>query len=590
MIKKSNKLLALLLVVAMLAAVLCSCAKEESAAPAEPAETAQTESEAPAQEEAQPQEAPEASEPEAEPEAEAEEPTIEEEVMEAVANDGIVRTYTEAPQLPLSEDGLKLSAWDYVVPPVMSVISDYGTDGLVYKTLQERTGITLEFNTANLLTASNSMALMVAANELPDIIFNFGMFNSTPLDDLVEGDIIVNFCDYEEYMPNYFDIMKNNISIARDAYTDQGNLCLAHNIQDTNYVQGGGAIRNEWLVKDGLEAPVTLQDYEDILLAFQSENDCAHPFWLASNGVSGLISSAFDTTLGDGDGTIAGWDYKDGEFSFAPSNQNFKDYIEFMARWYEMGFIDPDFFSNTYSGSADNEYITGNRAGIWVTSVMGITNLSGVEDDCDVRAIPRAVMNEGDLIYEDDAGTSRISKGGAAIAGTNPEIEISCQLIDYFYSDEGILLANYGTEGYSFEYDENGDPQLTEMVTNPDDMAFAQALIKYTSSTPCSINVTSRNFVGYNEAQMEALTVWKATGTRERAEGSVWDTDDQVEYKNLFSDLSTYVSTYCLQFITGERSLDDWDEFTAGFSTFDIARMIELQQNALDNYLNKYVG
>lgn len=145
------------------------------------------------------------------------------------------------------DEPVTLTAWDYVVPPVMAVITDYGTDGQVYAELQKRTGVNLEFTTANLLTASDSMSLMVAANELPDLIFNFGMFYTGNMDDLVDGDVIVNFEDYRDVMPNYFDILDNNPSIARDVYTESGAVVLAENIQDSLIPSSGPAIRQDWL-------------------------------------------------------------------------------------------------------------------------------------------------------------------------------------------------------------------------------------------------------------------------------------------------------------------------------------------------------
>ena len=127
----------------------------------------------------------------------------------------------------------------------MEVIQDYGTQGQVYVELQKRTGVTLDFTTANLLTATDDMALMIAANELPDVIFNFGMFNSYNDDDLIDGDIIVNYSDYEDIMPNYFDIINNNPSIARDIYTEQGNVSLAANIASDLTPSSGPAIRQD---------------------------------------------------------------------------------------------------------------------------------------------------------------------------------------------------------------------------------------------------------------------------------------------------------------------------------------------------------
>lgn len=72
------------------------------------------------------------------------EPDSVQEEVSAVSDTEIVRTYTQAEQLPLVDEPVTLTAWDYVVPPVMAVITDYGTDGQVYAELQKRTGVNLE--------------------------------------------------------------------------------------------------------------------------------------------------------------------------------------------------------------------------------------------------------------------------------------------------------------------------------------------------------------------------------------------------------------------------------------------------------------
>lgn len=63
--------------------------------------------------------------------------------------------------------------------------------------------------------------------------------------------------------------------------------------------------------------------------------------------------------------------------------------------------------------------------------------------------------------------------------------------------------------------------------------------------------------------------------------------DAQTEYSSIASDVGSYVSTTCLQFITGGKSMDEWDSFIQDVTTsFDIDRMTELYQDAIDTYLS----
>ena len=497
----------------------------------------------------------------------------------------IVREYTEAESLPLVDEPVTLTAWDYVVPPVMAVIEDYGRDGQVYAELQERTGVKLEFRTANLLTANDEMALAVAADEMWDILFNFGMFYNGNMDDLIDGEIIVNYADYEDIMPNYFDILNNNPSIARDVYTEGGAVPKAENIQDTLIPSSGPAIRQDWLDADGLEAPTTVDELHEVLKTFQSENDCPYPYWIAANGNSSLCSAFGITYNGENNGA-GGWIYEDEQVKFCLDMDGFKDYVQLMADWYAEGLISPDFVSQPMNNTAADDEIVGNASGFFTTSVNGLTNLSGYEPDSDVQPLRAMVLQEGDLCGFDDAGTSRISKGGTSVWASGSDVELACRIIDYLYSDDGIILCNYGVEGTSFEYNDQGEPELTELVTNNPDYDFTLALIKYTSSTPTSICINERNFLGYTEAQVKAIDLWIRNTTSVQAPGALWTVDAQTEYSTIAADLSTFASGTCLQFITGAKPIDEWDAFIDEvYASFDVERMTELYQEAVDAYL-----
>ena len=93
--------------------------------------------------------------------------------------------------------------------------------------------------------------------------------------------------------------------------------------------------------------------------------------------------------------------------------------------------------------------------------------------------------------------------------------------------------------------------------------------------------------MGYTDAQISAIDLWLRNTTSTQAPGAVWSVDAQTEYSGIASDVGSLVSTTCLQFITGGKSMDEWDSFIDQVnSSFDIDRMTELYQNAIDAYLS----
>lgn len=595
--KNHMKLLALLLALCMVLGITAGCGSSTSSAASEASESAAESSvEAPAEEPASAETAAAPSAPQtisdkmAATEDSSEESAAEEAADNGLSGENITRTYTEAEALPLTEENITMTAWDYLVPPVMATqcIVDYGTDGLVYKTLQERTGITLKFTTANLLTASDDISLMVAANELPDITFAFGMFYTGNMDDLIDGNIIINYNDYEDVMPNMYDIINNNPDIARNMLTADGNIALAPNILQYLEPSAGPCVRQDWLDEMGITAPTTVDELHDLLVATQEAGYCSYPLWVNNTGTCSLESAFNISYSGGSTGTVGGFIYENGQVEYCVTMDGFKDYIQLLHDWYTEGLISPDFVSGTSSGNSatTDEQM---EAVFFNTSVHGLTDLSGLVEGAVVTPIKRVVLNEGDTNAFDDAGTSLVSKGGAAVSGNNPYPELACQLIDYCYSEEGILLENYGVEGETFVYNDEGEPEFTDLLLeNPDGLDFTIALIKYTASTPTSVNINSRNYMGFSQEQIDACSLWLHDADVSLSiPGSVWDLDAQTEYNEIYSDVASLTATYALQFITGERDMADWDSFIADVNTFDIDRMVELNQEAVDAFLSR---
>jgi putative aldouronate transport system substrate-binding protein len=272
---------------------------------------------------------------------------------------------------------------------------------------------------------------------------------------------------------------------------------------------------------------------------------------------------------------------------YGPLEPGFKDYLTEMNKWYSEGLISPDYLNNVY-GYPDNGAVTAGRIGIFAQENNYMQDIYSFTDDTSIvlSAIPNAVLESGQ--------TNDFIAFGDWIGGVSWSISTDCadpelllNFIDYLFTDEGSLLANYGVEGVSFEYNEAGEPELTELVTNnPEGKAFGLCLILYTSSTPCSIDIKARNNFGYTDAQVKALELWMRNTDSAQAPGSVWETDAQTEYTTIATDLSSFVTTNVLQFITGSRPMSDWDSFVDDvMGSFDIERLKELSDEAVEAYI-----
>ena len=67
---------------------------------------------------------------------------------------------------------------------------------------------------------------------------------------------------------------------------------------------------------------------------------------------------------------------------------------------------------------------------------------------------------------------------------------------------------------------------------------------------------------------------------------SVTMTPDEItESSTIYNAMSTYVKEMAIKFITGEESLDNWDNYINTLNDMGMEKMLEIRQAAYDRYL-----
>ncbi len=184
--------------------------------------------------------------------------------------------------------------------------------------------------------------------------------------------------------------------------------------------------------------------------------------------------------------------------------------------------------------------------------------------------------------------TAPMQTTGFMISADCKNPELAAQFIDWIYSDEGTLLSNFGVEGESFEY-VDGVPTFTEYVTNnPDGYSRTDALSIYAGEANKPFVVTREGLMaGYTtEVQQASLTAWMDEENPIREIPTLtFSADEQDEISRIMTDITTYVSENRVNFIYGNRSLDEFDAFRDAIKGMGIERALEIYQAAFDRYL-----
>ena len=160
-----------------------------------------------------------------------------------------------------------------------------------------------------------------------------------------------------------------------------------------------------------------------------------------------------------------------------------------------------------------------------------------------------------------------------------------------WYSPEAEVVANWGLEGEGFEYDENGEPHYTELVTNnPDGLAMNFARELYAAPTGGYMYNMQTVYSLWNDAQIAAAELWctNISGENQLPTYMSMTTEESEQFSAISGDLITYVSETLSKLMLGELNLEgDLDTFIQTTKDMGMEDLMEIQQAAYDRYLER---
>ena len=578
-----KKVFALLLALCM---VLSMAACGNSAA-AQSASEADTVAESAVQESAE--EAPAEEPAPAEEEAEAPEASAAEEAASAVEEEPV----EEAVELlePLSYpvgDGTQTLTYWYCYPPFVPNFLDDVSDKEIYRAIDEAAGVDIQVVGYSLVNASEQFQLMIASGDYTDIIYSFGSNYSGSIEGAIEDDIIIDLAPYmEEYAPDYTNYLLSDEEVNLAVHTDAGYVPAFAGINDEGRsVSGGLIIRTDFLDAVGLEMPRTYDGMEEVLKAFRDELDLEIPYW---SNPSGYV---IEMTGGYGVGISFYVD--DGVVKYGAYEDGFRDYMEMMNRWYDEGLLYHDFASQSSTQQfPESDLVNNNKVGIWYNSLNEMsqyTNETSTDPNFTISGLYVPAQNEGDTTHFSTISDKVQVNSGNFISSTCEDVELAMAWCNYWYTDEGTLLANYGIEGESWEYDADGNPQFTDLIVNNPDMAF-----DITISVYCEFNgggyyvLNAKTDGNYTDVQLEARSHWleNADTICNYPGYAALNADESAIYGERIGDIDTYLDEAVLKFITGAEELNDenWAAYKEALDSFGLQDCIEVYQSAYDRYL-----
>ena len=579
---KWKRWIALLLVLTLLAALLTACGTGTTSATSEA--PAASETSEPAPEAPEQTEVASAVEPESEMESaapETPEPQLEEVALPLFDE---TRTYTMWTMLPFFMNGL---------------VSDMATDINNMKLLQENCNVKMEVTAVGDSVVSEQFNLMVSSGDYTDIISDGVSHYSKGYDAAITDDIIIDLYDLaKEYAPNYLYYLDTDPALRAALITDNGCLPTVATIyKEAGCENGGILIRGDWLEELGMDTPETYDQLHDYVRAcmekYGAQGITIGNVMADCRGDDSLYSYGYDLYAG-------GYNVIDGNVVYSYLNDNYYDYLRMLADWYQDGTLYSDFF-NVQMGSTDKWFASGQCPVNTGTAANIATIESYADPSYSYELMPinaPKVSADDQLHFSWTDNFSRIKQQDSwAISTACQDPEGIMMMVNYLFSEAGQLMYNYGDEGHSFEYDENGKPQYTELITNnPDGISYKDACYIYASAVASghlpSIMDVRAGYYYFGDEEWSVFDTFRtcdADGTYNLPTGVALNEEENQEYATLSSDITTYASTEIMKFILGQEELtpDTFETFRDTIISMGGNRMEELYQQAYERYLLK---
>lgn len=499
--------------------------------------------------------------------------------------------------LPISDGSVTLKLYCNIDDGARQSMKDLSEQSVV-KEIMKQTGLKLEFIHPPAGDDGTYFNATIASGEYPDLIYT-DRFNSYPggAEGAMGDKVLINLDELiSQYAPNFLKLVAD-----RGGETDKwirgdsgsiikfGTMFLPPFVDAR--VHNGPIVRKDLLDKYGLSAPVTLDEYTNVLKTFK-ENGVEVPYALTKfddNNIGNVnpIASAFGVSINDfqHDGN--------GKVSYSRTMPEYKDFLEFMAGWAEAGYIDRDFISRTHDDT--QKLFFNGRAGIVhgqsQTTKKALT-LGKVENpDYAVEGLLYPRKNKDDEIKLTRQALSVNTYAWYVSTGCKNPVE-AVKFIDYLYMDDTRLLTAWGLGNEEFPTweEKDGVRVFTDFMQNNPNMDYVTARQVYTCGP---MQVMYDDIMERSQYNLpENIQVWeawsnKSNNTNKMPHVMTMTVEESKEFAGIKAKMDNYANEMVYKFIFGETPISEFDSFLATLNSLGAPRAIEIQQQAYDRFMKR---
>ena len=455
--------------------------------------------------------------------------------------------------------------------------------------LQEKLGIKIDIISAPTENLAEKYGLLMAGGELPTIV----QYKAKDLLLYKDAWIPLNELVNETDTPNLWKVYSDD-NVRRMVSDADGNMRF---IGQRTAITAGKLYfwRQDWLDKLNLETPKTTEDLYNVFKAIKEGDPNGNgeadeiPFSVRKNGSNNRGNVIpFIHNWGIAETFFA----EDGKVKFGATDPRMKDALEWLSRCYKEGLIDQEYL--TLDKTAWYSEWTNNQVFMsydWSAYIDNVANLfKDVETDIHIVGAVPPEGPTGISQTRDQLQPITVDEdwnAGIYVGATEEQKKAALKLLDYVYSDEGMILMNFGEEGVHFNI-VDGDYKYSDLImNNPDGLSPQDALRSFGIQSMLTLLQDARYERAFVSDEVNRIRdIYEQEGhIGEPFPTLAFTNDEQSLLNEKYTEIETYMNEMVDKFIMGVEPLDKFDEYVAQVESMGLEDVLAVYQAAYDRYM-----
>ena len=443
--------------------------------------------------------------------------------------------------------------------------------------MEERTGITFQFRQYNKYTDwKMRKEEILQGKDLPDVLFKAEL-EAGEIRDMYEAGVLADLRPYlEEYAPDLWKLLQENPDILKAVSMADGAIPALPSI---NSLQNNDAmwINTAWLKRLNLETPANAEELTEVLRAFRDGDPNFNgkkdeiPLTFIGMWELRFLGHAFGIT--DNDYYVSA---ENGKVTSALASDRNRAFLAWLHELWDENLLDHNGFS-----TADSlRQITDEKAAIPYGILMSSTPLTVVPAaSLSSYSVLLPMEYEGEQVYRDLAGD--VIRGAFAVTSRCREPEKLVGWVNYLYTGEGSLMAQYGLEGSEYNLRPDGLWEWSEDISTVSNVLLPERTIGGGAAVPGIVAVDFQAMYTDEETRKDILELDELKKHSKIPYPPVTlSPEDEAEIASIQKDLSAYAEVAMARFVTGDIPLDDeqWGIFCRTVEEKGLSRAVSIWQ------------